>query len=177
LAAFQKQGLKKMKYQKNPAQGQDAFRDFVEILAQELESIKARLNELTNRGPVFGTIWSTFPEKEEEIFGPLVVILDHSISQSHAIVAEASQDIDRRELGDILLQGNTPYLHFSCVLRLNKISLIQKLRLRVCAGQLSPNEEETVLSLLGTIPKEKMYLGDFTLQEDTKGFEPEIGSN
>ncbi|MGB6063250.1 MAG: hypothetical protein WBG50_00465 [Desulfomonilaceae bacterium] len=159
-----------MKYPKNPTQCQDEFPDFVEILAQELESIQARLNELTNRGPVFGSIWSTYPENEEEIFGPLVLILDHSITQPYAMVAEASQDIDRREVGDILLQGNTPDLHFSCVLRLNKISFIPKLRLSSCAGRLSSDEEKTVLSLLGPILKEKTFLGDFILQEDTEGF-------
>lgn len=137
---------------KYEAGGQENSQDVVELLAEKLEAIQDRLRELTIQGPEFGTIWCTYPEREEDLFGPLVVILDAgSHSNPQAIVAEASQDLDHGGNLAIFLKGNTRDLHFSCIVRLDRVFLIPRTRLRTCAGKLSSEDARSLLATVGAL--------------------------
>jgi hypothetical protein len=113
----------------------------IDICSRKLFLRQQELKQLTDEGPVVGSIWSTYPEKEEDLFGPLVLVLETPAAERETLlVTEVTQDYMQCKDGDIQLPHQTSGLHFSCIVRVAVVFSIQPQALRKCAGKLSKHE-------------------------------------
>jgi hypothetical protein len=128
-----------------------SWETLLERMAQKLLFLQERLRLLTQEGARPGTVWSTYPEDEKEPFGPLVLILGNAVPGSDEWCAlrvvqspETAQE-DRR-----YLEKEKSGLHFSCVVFLDQIFLLNKDRLMSCAGELGIEVYEGILSAIAS---------------------------
>jgi hypothetical protein len=106
--------------------------------ARKLFERNRELKRLTDLGPVAGSIWTTHPEKEKDLFGPLVLVLETPQSNREALwVAEVTQEREKFEEGDIRVSRRTSGLHFGCIIRASMAFFIEPEKLLTCAGRLS----------------------------------------
>lgn len=118
----------------------------IERCARKLFERNRELKRLTTQGPVAGSIWATCPEKEEDLFGPLVLILKTPGSGREPLwVVEVTQDRKKFEEGDICLSRRTSGLHFRCIIRVSVVFFIEPEKLLTCAGRLSPRLTFSIL--------------------------------
>jgi hypothetical protein len=119
----------------------------LERLAQRLTSLHERLNFLTNRGPRPGTIWSTYPENEEDPFGPLMLIVANAPTAKHEwcalkVMQDPETDCEDRRYLDKEKSG----LHFSCAVFLDPVVVLNSNRLISCAGEVERDAYKGILS-------------------------------
>jgi hypothetical protein len=118
----------------------------IENCARRLFSRQQELKRLTAQGPVAGSIWTTCPEKEEDLFGPLVFVLETPAPEREAAwVAEVTQDCELAESGDIILPRKTSGLHFSCIIRVSIVFSLEPQKLLGCAGKLSEQQTRQIV--------------------------------
>jgi len=119
----------------------------IERCAKKLFDRNRELKRLTAKGLVAGSIWSTCPEKEEDLFGPLVLVLQTPESDREALwVAEVTQDGKKFENGDMRLSRRTSGLHFSCIIRASVVFHLEPQKLLTCAGKISEHQIPAIVS-------------------------------
>ena len=119
----------------------------IEGSARKLFSRQQELRRLTAQGPAAGSIWTTRPEREEDLFGPLVLVLEASRSDREALwVAEVTQDGKKFENGYMRLSRRTSGLHFSCIIRASVVFHLEPQRLLTCAGIISQHQIPAIVS-------------------------------
>jgi hypothetical protein len=114
--------------------------ELIESLAHRLKERQDTLAELSARGNVPGSIWRTFPQAEDDLYGPMVVILeklDH-LPRGLVRVAEVSEAIDQAIDTDLLLSPHESGLSFPCMVRSEKVFHTDFGKLKTFAGQLPP---------------------------------------
>lgn len=131
--------------------GNAVFADIlVKRVVRRLQRNQERLRGLTERGPVKGTVWSTFPNKEEDTFGPLVLVLETpEENQDNVFVVEVSQNFTNPTENEIMLDRGRSGLHFSCVVRPVNIFFTTRGTLRSCAGKLRRHVTQSLMEVMG----------------------------
>lgn len=117
----------------------------IETCALRMFLRQRELQRLTSQGPATGTIWATSPKKEQDLFGPLVLVLETPESEQEALrVALVTQNCDEYEDGDVRLPRRQSGLHFSCIIRVSLVFSIEPEALLTCVGILSSREMRSV---------------------------------
>ncbi len=128
-------------------------------LVERMMITQKQLDSLTKQGPAPRTVWSTFPEKEYEYFGPLVLMLKPKdscieewsvvgISQKRPSKRKAQIQLDRRNSG----------LHFNCLVNCDQVYAIRREILRSCAGALCENSWQRVMRMIAELSPAKEEL-------------------
>jgi hypothetical protein len=121
----------------------------IDRFASRLHARQEELKRLTDQGPVIGSIWSTHPETQEDVFGPLVLILENQGSGLDTLlVAEITQNYRRGTEGNIVLPRQASGLHFSCMVVVSVVFLLKPQKLRACAGKLSEHQTRQIRELV-----------------------------
>ena len=118
----------------------------VEILAHRLKQRQQQILQKQSRGPVLGTIWRTVPESEQDLYGPMVIVIDEKKYKTDIVqVAEISEDIPQAIETDMILEPTESRLSFRCMIRTGNSFFTEKKNLKTFAGELSPSLTEKVV--------------------------------
>jgi hypothetical protein len=90
-------------------------RNFIERFCFQCKMI----HEKEVQGPTPGTIWNTKPERENDFFGPIVLILKVVDAESGPalLVAEVSESITQAVETDLVIPVDESSLPFNCIIR------------------------------------------------------------
>ncbi|MFH1114178.1 MAG: hypothetical protein V1792_09680 [Pseudomonadota bacterium] len=149
-----------------------------ELLEKQLASFRekqAALKRQQSQGPRPGTIWSTLPESEKDLLGPLVFVLSPTGSpeKKSLTVAEVSEDIAQAIETDMILDPPESGLRFRCMVRAGNIFSTDPKNLKAFAAELPPTLTEKVVEFcrLGEGFDEKIPLSQIAFLRDAQGNE------
>jgi hypothetical protein len=155
--------------QKNPSD---------ESIQKQLASLKKRQEALRNQQyiePRPGTLWRTVPQREVDLFGPLVIVLIPPTGSYGNLltVAEVSEDIPQAIETDMILDPRALGLRFRCMVRAGNIFEIDPKNLKEYLGELRPGTAEKVQEFceLGESFDEDVSLSEIVFLLDSQGNE------
>lgn len=110
--------------------------EFIKRAAERLLERQAK-SLAAQREPVSGSVWRTVPENDDELYGPLVVVLE--VEENRVQVAEVSEDIGQALDSDMILDKAKSGLSFRCMVRSGNLFFMKAGKLKGYAGTL-PDE-------------------------------------
>lgn len=111
---------------------------FVERFKMECE----RLAMLQQKGPIPRTIWNARPKREEDLFGPSVLILKRlevNGEDNQLLVAEVSDRLDLATESDVVLLPNESGLPFTCIVQTANTFWTNSKWLKEPLGEIEPS--------------------------------------
>jgi hypothetical protein len=141
--------------------------------AKRLKERQDILGKLAARGNVPGSIWRTRPESQDELFGPMVVILkrlDHSPT-GLVRVAEVSEAIDQALDTDLLLSPQESGLSFPFMVRSENAFDTEFGSLKTFVGQLPPMLVRRIIWFYNSSERfdDNVPLSQYVFFKDSKG--------
>ncbi len=97
-----------------------------------------KIYEWEEQGPTPGTIWNSQPEREEDLFGPILLILKalDSYSGPNFLVVEVSEYIGQAMETDLVIGSDESSLSFNCVIRPRNMFWTSSNWLKDCIGEI-----------------------------------------
>ncbi len=149
-----------------------------ESIQRQVSILRRRQEALRNQQdirPRPGTIWRTVPQREVDLFGPLVVVLiPPPDSYGNLLtVAEVSEDIPQAIETDMILDPAQSGLKFRCMVRAGNIFEIDPENLKEFLGELLPRTAEKVQKFceLGEKFDDDLPLSEIVFLLDSQGNE------
>jgi hypothetical protein len=109
-----------------------------------------KIFEWEERGPTPGTIWNSHPEREEDLFGPMLLILkavDADLGPA-LLVAEVSECIEQAMETDLVIGTGESSLPFNFMIRSMNIFWTNSNRLKDCIGEIDESKWSDVLKFV-----------------------------
>ena len=126
-----------------------AVDEAIKIFAQKLKRQQEKLVFERWRGPQPGAIWRTVPESDEELLGPMVIVIQVKESGSVS-VAEISEDIAQAIHTDMVLEPQASGLRFRLMIRAGNVFETTADYLKTFAGQLPSALTNKVVEFCGS---------------------------
>lgn len=106
-----------------------------------------KLRRLGEQAPVPGTIWNSKPEREENLFGPMLLVLKAVDLDSgpEFLVAEVSDCIDQATETDLVLSSDESSLPFNCMIRAGNTFWTTSNWFKDCIGEIDSSMWQEVL--------------------------------
>jgi len=123
--------------------------DAIKVFAEKLKQQQERLVVERWRGPQPGAIWRTVPESDEELLGPMVIVIQVNESGSLS-VAEISEDIAQAIHTDMVLEPQASGLRFRFMIRAGNIFEAAAEYLKTFAGQLPSALTNKIIEFSGS---------------------------
>ena len=149
-----------------------AVDEAIKVFAEKLKRQQEKLVVERWRGPQLGAIWRTVPESDEELLGPMVIVIQVNKSGSIS-VAEISEEIGQAIHTDMVLEPKESGLRFRCMVRTGNIFKTSPGRLTLFAGTLSQALMEKVSGFCKEAERfdENIPLSKFVFLKDSQGTE------
>jgi Ankyrin repeats (3 copies) len=126
-----------------------AVDEAIKVFAQKLKRQQEKLVVERWRGPQPGAIWRTVPESDEELLGPMVIVIQVKESGSLS-VAEISEDIAQAIHTDMVLEPQVSGLRFRFMIRGGNVFETTFEYLKTFAGQLPSALTSKVVEFCGS---------------------------
>ncbi len=126
-----------------------AVDEAIEVFAERLRRQQEKLVLERWRGPRPGGIWRTIPGSDEELLGPMVIVIKVNESGSLS-VAEISEDIAQAIHTDMVLEPRASGLRFRFMIRVGKVFETTADYLKTFAGELPPSLTNKVVEFCGS---------------------------
>ncbi len=126
-----------------------AVDEAVKVFAERLRRQQEKLVVERWRGPNPGTLWRTVPESDEELLGPMVIVIQVNESGSLS-VAEISEDIAQAIHTDMVLEPQASGLRFRFMVRAGNVFETTAECLKTFAGQLPSALTNKVVEFCGS---------------------------
>ena len=122
------------------------------------------------RGPEPGTIWRAIPQSEEELFGPLVFVINN-LDDGRLTVAEVSEDITEAIESDVILEPQESGLSFRCMIRSGNRFETSPEHLAMFGGRIHPLTARRIITVCShdRDPDEDIPLSEYFFGEDMNG--------
>ena len=148
---------------------QAAVEQTVGVYAERFKRAQEKLVVEKWRGARPGPIWRTVPESEEELFGPLVIVI--GVDEDGALfVAEVSEEISQSLSTDMILEPRQSGLSFRFTVRAENTFRTTDEYLKTFAGKLSPSLTNKVVEFCRTA---KDFDAEIPLSKYKFGRDPE----
>ncbi len=121
----------------------------IKVFAEKLKRQQEKLVVERWRGPQPGAIWRTIPESDEELLGPMVIVIKVNDSGSLS-VAEVSEDIAQAIHTDMVLEPQASGLRFRFMIRAGNVFETTADCLKTFAGQLPSSLTNKVVEFCGS---------------------------
>ena len=126
-----------------------AVDEAIKVFAERLRRQQEKLVVERWRGPQPGAIWRTIPESDEELLGPMVIVIKVNESGSLS-VAEISEDIAQAIHTDMVLEPQASGLRFRFMIRGGNVFETTFEYLKTFAGQLPSALTNKVVEFCGS---------------------------
>jgi hypothetical protein len=123
----------------------EAIKGYAENLKRQQEKLVVE----RWRGPQPGAIWRTIPESDEELLGPMVIVIQVNESGSLS-VAEISEDIAQAIHTDMVLEPQASGLRFRFMIRAGNVFETTVDHLKTFAGRLPSRLTNAVVEFCGS---------------------------
>lgn len=141
--------------------------------AQRLKERQEQYKSQQLQRPVSGTVWRATPESENELFGPLVLVLRgvDELGSGSVQVAEVSEQIDQATDSDIIMEKRESGLSFRCMVRSGNAFSTSLENLKTYVGKLAPELTPKVKDFCANPEAfdEDTALADYEFGSDRKG--------
>jgi hypothetical protein len=120
---------------------------FIKLAAQRLKDRQDEIKSKSTQSPRSGSVWRTVPESEDDLYGPLVIVLNDPAGKDPELVqvAEVSEEIQQAIDTDIVLERRTGGLSFDFMIRASHVFWTKRENLKAYAGEISTDAKKNIL--------------------------------